>query len=235
MCQRTRSPTGSPHIPTVDMEKYPKAGDPNPLVRIGVVGADGGKVKWIAAGALAMGSYRWERSQRPWSLASDGCATACCWAMALNRVQDRLDIYFVDVQSGNRNVSSPKRPTPGSTCIRKLILSCCLSGDRFLWTSWRDGHVHIYLYQFDKQNPLANEAKQVAQLTTATGRLKASTRWTIAGARVLHRQSGRLAAGQRVRSGTGWQNFHRVSREDGTHGANFGPRRRSPTSTLTRR
>ena len=39
------------------------------------------------------------------------------------------------------------------------------SGDRYLWTSWRDGHNHIYLYQFDKENPLSGEAKLVAQLT----------------------------------------------------------------------
>src|SRR5437762_9801433 len=27
------------------------------------------------------------------------------------------------------------------------------SGDRFLWSSWRDGHTQIYLYSFDKANP----------------------------------------------------------------------------------
>ena len=32
-----------PTHPTVDMEKYPKAGDPNPLVRLGVVASGGGK------------------------------------------------------------------------------------------------------------------------------------------------------------------------------------------------
>jgi dipeptidyl-peptidase-4 len=37
-----------PTHPTVDMEKYPKAGDPNPVVRLGVVSASGGDVKWIS-------------------------------------------------------------------------------------------------------------------------------------------------------------------------------------------
>ena len=37
-----------PTHPTVAMEKYPKAGDPNPAVRLGVVDAKGGKVKWIS-------------------------------------------------------------------------------------------------------------------------------------------------------------------------------------------
>ena len=35
---------------TVDQEKYPQPGDPNPDVRLGVVGASGGKIKWITAG-----------------------------------------------------------------------------------------------------------------------------------------------------------------------------------------
>ena len=38
------------------------------------------------------------------------------------------------------------------------------SGDRFLWTSWRDGHTHIYLYSFNAQDPLAADAKLERQL-----------------------------------------------------------------------
>ena len=33
-----------PTHPTVDNEKYPKVGDPNPVVKLGVVDADKGKV-----------------------------------------------------------------------------------------------------------------------------------------------------------------------------------------------
>ena len=39
------------------------------------------------------------------------------------------------------------------------------SGDRFLWSSWRGGQTQLYLYSFDKQNPLAGEAKLERQLT----------------------------------------------------------------------
>ncbi len=38
------------------------------------------------------------------------------------------------------------------------------SGDRFLWTSWRDGHTHIYLYSFNAPDPLAADAKLERQL-----------------------------------------------------------------------
>ena len=39
------------------------------------------------------------------------------------------------------------------------------SGAQFLWPSWRDGNMHLYLYSFDKQNPMAAEAKLERQLT----------------------------------------------------------------------
>jgi len=39
------------------------------------------------------------------------------------------------------------------------------SGDKFTWPSWRDGHTHLYLYSFDKANPLAADAKLVNQIT----------------------------------------------------------------------
>ena len=48
-----------PTHPTVDMEKYPKAGDPNPRVRIGVISSRGGKVKWMSAGGGKTETFRW--------------------------------------------------------------------------------------------------------------------------------------------------------------------------------
>ena len=94
----------------------------------------------------------------------DGCATAYFGHVALNRLQTRVDIYFVDVQSGKSQRVLTETSDVWIDMLR-VDVELLSSGDRFLWTSWRDGHNHIYLYQFDKQNPLAGEAKQVAQLT----------------------------------------------------------------------
>ena len=38
------------------------------------------------------------------------------------------------------------------------------SKGQFLWPSWRDGNMHIYLYSCDLQNPLAADAKLERQL-----------------------------------------------------------------------
>ena len=137
----------------VEMEKYPKPGDANPAVRLGVVSAKGGKVKWISLTNdtdTYVPRFGWVR---------DGLF----WAEILNRNQDQLDLYFVDAKSGHsRKVLSEKSDTWVNVNNDFKVLK---SGNRFLWSSWRDGHTHLYLYSFDKQNPLNGDAKLERQLT----------------------------------------------------------------------
>jgi len=142
-----------PTHPKVDMEKYPKAGDTNPSVRLGVVGASGGKVKWISLTKetdIYIPRFGWLR---------DGML----WAEVLNRIQDTMELYFVDAHSGSsRKVlteTSPDAWVNVNDDFRVLK-----SGDRFLWSSWRDGHTHLYVYSFDKQHLLAADAKLERQL-----------------------------------------------------------------------
>jgi dipeptidyl-peptidase-4 len=86
------------------------------------------------------------------------------WAQVLNRKQDLLDLYFIDARSGkSRKVLSETSPDAWVYVTDDFRI--LKSGDRFLWSSWRDGHTHIYLYSFDKANPLANDAKLEKQLT----------------------------------------------------------------------
>ncbi|MGA7909314.1 MAG: DPP IV N-terminal domain-containing protein [Candidatus Sulfotelmatobacter sp.] len=143
-----------PTHPTVDNEKYPKVGDPNPVVKLGVVDADKGKVRWISLTNdedTYVPRFGWVR---------DGIL----WAEVLNRTQDEMDLYFVDAKSGkSTKVLSEK--TPGAWINVNDDFRVLKSGDRFLWSSWRDGTTQLYLYSFDKQNPLAGEAKLEKQLT----------------------------------------------------------------------
>ena len=214
-----------PTHPTVDNERYPKAGDPNPVVRIGIVSSNGGKVKWIAAGGggkdgdLPLGNdpnvliprFGWVR---------DGLL----WAMALNRVQDHLDIYFVDVQSGRSKRVLSEKTDAWIDMHPEIDFEVLSSGDRFLWTSWRDGHYHIYLYQFDKQNPLAGEATQVAQLTSGDWEVEAIDAVDEpAGLVYFTANEGDWRQANVFAVGLDGKNFHRVSKENGTHGPNFGP------------
>jgi len=139
--------------PRVEWEKYPKAGDPNPSVRLGVVGSNGGKVRWIKLTAdddTYVPRFGWIR---------EGFA----WAEVLNRKQDVMDLYFIDAKSGQlRKVLTESAPDAWVNVNDDFRI--LKSGDRFLWTSWRDGHTHIYLYSFNAPDPLASEAKLERQL-----------------------------------------------------------------------
>jgi len=143
-----------PTHPTVDNEKYPKVGDTNPTVKLGVADADKGKVRWISLTDDAesyIPRFGWVRE-------------GIIWLEVLNRNQDRMDLYFVDAKSG-KSTKVLSETSPGAWVNVNDDFKVLKSGDRFLWSSWRDGHTHLYLYSFDKQNPLGSEAKLERQLT----------------------------------------------------------------------
>jgi dipeptidyl-peptidase-4 len=140
-----------PTHPTTDMIKYPKAGDPNPVVRLGVVGLDG-KTKWITPTAetdMYIPRFGWLKP-------------GVAWALVLNRRQNQETLYIIEVATGkSRRVLTETDPDYLELHDGLYFFE---SGDRFLWPSWRDGHTHLYLYSL-AANPLDAEAKLLRQLT----------------------------------------------------------------------
>ncbi len=144
-----------PTHPTVDNEKYPKVGDPNPTVKLGIVEADKDKVRWISL----TGDEEAYIPRFGW--VSEGIV----WAEVLNRDQDRMDLYFVDAKSGKSRIVLTET-TPGAWIdFEQVEVRFLKSSGGFLWPSWRDGNMHIYFYSFDKRNPMAADAKLERQLT----------------------------------------------------------------------
>ncbi len=200
-----------PTHPTVDKEKYPKAGDPNPAVRLGVVNAAGGEPKWISLGEdrdTYIPRFGWVR---------DGVL----WAEVLNRAQDTLDLYFVDVRSArSRKVLTESAPDAWVKVNDDMRI--LKSGDRFLWSSWRDGTTQLYLYSFDKGDPLAADAKLERQLTKGDFEML-GVEAVDESAGVVYFNCNKDDPRQRhlysvKLDGSG---FTRLSREDGTHHATF--------------
>jgi dipeptidyl-peptidase-4 len=144
-----------PTHPTVDQQKYPNVSDPNPVVKLGVVDAGGGKLRWISltsAEDTYIPRFGWVRE-------------GLIWAEVLNRTQDKMDLYFADAKSGKSRIVLAET-TPGAWIdFEHTEVRFLKSGGRFLWPSWRDGNMHIYLYSFDRQNPMAADAKAERQLT----------------------------------------------------------------------
>jgi dipeptidyl-peptidase 4 len=141
-----------PSHASVDRQRYPQPGDPNPAVRVGVVGANGGRTKWINlpidSGSDYIPRFGW---LNPKTL----------WIETLSRDHKKLALYFVDL------ATDQAKPVLTETDSKFLDESYDLTffDNNFLLTSWRDGHNHLYLYKFDGANPLGAEVGLVKQLT----------------------------------------------------------------------
>ena len=146
-----------PTHPTVDNEKYPKVGDPNPVVKLGVVDADkgSGKVRWISLtndDEAYIPRFGWVH---------DGVI----WAEVLNRTEDKMDLYFIDAKSGKSRIVLTETTPAAWIDFEHVEVRFLNSSGGFLWPSWRDGNMHLYFYSFDKQNPMGADAKLERQLT----------------------------------------------------------------------
>jgi dipeptidyl-peptidase 4 len=209
---------------TVEQEKFPQPGDPNPDVRLGVVGTGGGKVKWIENppnnGGLPLGNdpniliprFGWVRN-------------GMIWVMVLNRVQDRLALYFVDVKSGKAELMMSEGTDAWIDMHPEVDFKLLPDGETYLWTSWRNGNNDIYLYRFRKDDPLSGPAELVSQLTHGD--------WEVESIDGVDEKQGIVyfSANEgdwRQRNefaiGLDGKNFHRVSQQDGTHFTDFDPK-----------
>jgi dipeptidyl-peptidase-4 len=144
-----------PTHPSVDNEKYPKVGDPNPVVKLGVIDTDKDKVRWIS---LAM-----DKDEESYIPRFGWVKEGVMWAALLNRTQDKMELFFIDAKTGKSRLMFTET-TPEAWIDFENVEIPFLKSGGFLWRSWRDGHTHIYLYSFDKQNPMSADAKLEREL-----------------------------------------------------------------------
>ena len=141
------------HHASVEEQRYPQAGDANPTVRLGVVSANGGATVWMQLPLRAKTDYvprfGWVDAQT-------------LWAEVLRRDQRHRSIYFADAATGRVHkvlTDSDRRFLNEDYDVEFF------SAGKFLWTSWRDGHTHLYLYRYDATHPLQGTAHLERQLT----------------------------------------------------------------------
>ena len=79
----------------VETQRYPKVGDPNPEIKIGMVGPDGGNMVWAAFNEKD-DQYFGQPYWKP-----DGSSLLVQW---MNRLQNNLIIYDVNVFTGSKSV-----------------------------------------------------------------------------------------------------------------------------------
>ncbi len=179
--------------------RYPKAGDNNPIVRVGVVPVTGGKTHWMDTGRdtnVYIARVAWLRDSKRLAI------------QRLNRLQNRLELLVADTDNGNAQIILSEEDKFWVNLHDDLYFFA--DGRRFLWSSERDGFRHLYLYDLSGKllKPLTRGSWEV------TG---------VAGVDEKHRAVYFLATEKsplerhlyRVSLDDGA--LGRVSREDGTH------------------
>lgn len=141
-------------IPThamIDNQRYPQAGDVNPTVRVGVTGTNA-KTVWLNIPMSPKNDY----------IPRFGWADPrTVWVQVLKRDHKHKELWLADVSTGSAHKilsEADEKFFDESYDVKFLPAQ-----SQFLWSSWRDGHTHLYLYSYDARTNA--DAKLVAQLT----------------------------------------------------------------------
>ncbi len=137
---------------TVDLQRFPQPGDPNPDVRVGVVSGQGSRTVWvrlpIQPGQDYIPRFGWVDRKT-------------LWIETLTRDHKHRDIYFADADTGDSHrvlqISDEKFIDDG--------YDVSVDSGTIVLTNWTDGHNHLYLYSYDQAHPGAYTAKLERQLT----------------------------------------------------------------------
>lgn len=115
--------------------KYPKAGEKNSIVKIGVYDLESGKTTWMDIGEETdqyIPRINW--TQDPEVLA----------IRRMNRLQNQQDLMLADVNTGNTQIIKTERSDTWIDVNDDLTF--LENGEQFIYTSEEDGYNHVYLY-----------------------------------------------------------------------------------------
>jgi dipeptidyl-peptidase-4 len=128
-----------PYAQNVEITPYPRAGDPNPVVQLGVINASGGATRWVD-------TFKYQPS--------DFLIVRVAWTpdgkkvvyQAQNREQTFLDLNFADPKDGKSTtiVHETSKAWVGINDNPNF-----LKDGSFLWQSERNGWNHFYHYSAD--------------------------------------------------------------------------------------
>ncbi len=144
-----------PAVARVITQRYPKAGMANPVVTLGIADVQTAQTTWAD-----FTGFDYEYLVRVnWLPGSNQVAV-----QTLNRPQDRLDLFFIDRDSGAAQKILTETD-PGWVNMHD-DLTFVNSGNEFLWQSERDGYAHLYRFSLD--------GKLINQITKGNWAVKAA-------------------------------------------------------------
>ena len=195
-----------PYRPELEVAPYPKAGDPNPIARLGISRIAGGGPDWVDLSSYA--------DAEPLIVNVDWTPAA---SEVVFQIQDReqtwLDLNIADASSGRaRRVL---RETT-KAWVNENGNPTWLKDGSFLWFSERSGFKHLYHYAMD--------GTLLGQVTTGRWDVRALYGVDEANDLVYFPSSERSAIGTDIyRIGLDGTGLTRLSQTPGTHRAVFNP------------
>jgi len=127
-----------PQTQGVVRQRYPKAGQTNPKVRLGIVELISAKTTWIECGKYEyLARFKWLPSSKEIA------------AQMMNRKQQEMKLIFADRKSGKSREILVERQPAWINLGPSSSLYFMKDGKRFIWLSERDGYQHAYFYRID--------------------------------------------------------------------------------------
>ena len=224
--------------------RYPKAGEANAEVRVGVVEVASGETTFFDTDTWFEGGDDTEYiASMGWTPAlADGSSDV--WMLRLNRDQNDGDLLYGDPESGRLDVileetnDSYLEVETGFSDLSTGTLTYLDDGEQFVWRSDRDGYSHLYLYR--------NDGTFVRQVTSgdwdvtdfhgvdeANGVAYVTTTAESPLERHLYRVPLAGGAAQKITTGAGWHSVD-LSRDYSYFVDTYSTSAAPPTTTLYR-
>ncbi len=184
---------------------YPKAGDQNAVVKIGVYNLEQDKLSWMDIGQetdVYIPRIKWTGDPNTLSI------------MRLNRLQNHLELLLADAETGNTRIILSDTDSCWVDVRDDLYFLKKQKG--FIWTSERDGFRHIYLYDWN--------GKLKKQLTRGAWEVTSVAGVSEKDSRVYFTANKGSSIENHIFSvklnGTG---FKQLDKQEGTHRPRFSP------------
>lgn len=118
--------------------KYPKAGEQNSIVKIGVYDLESGKTTWMDVGSendQYIPRINWTKNSNTLAI------------RRMNRLQNKQDLMLANTNTGKTEII--KTETSDAWIDVNDDLKFLKNGEQFIYTSEESGYNHIYLYNMD--------------------------------------------------------------------------------------
>lgn len=126
--------------PDLTKFKYPKAGEQNSIVKVGVYDLESGNTTWMDIGSendQYIPRVNWTQSSETLAL------------RRMNRLQNRQDLIFADANTGEMEIIKTEKSDTWIDINDDLTF--LENGKQFIYTSEESGYNHIYLYNMQGQ------------------------------------------------------------------------------------